>query len=112
MSIITIIEELIVRRITVIKSDAQVTGVQPEPTHTLPILDVDVTTLTLNDPRRWHYTGRVGDYGEREVIDLRTRRRGVNMNDCGFVPGAYICDDGRIGYDHPSDNPFWGCNWS
>lgn len=74
---------------------------------------VDPQTLTVSDDRRYQSTGRVGDYGERETVDVRTGRRGVYMDTMGmgFVPGAYVTDSGRVEYEHPWDNPLQGCRF-
>jgi len=71
-------------------------------------------SLTAGDGRRYQDTGRVGNYGEREAVDRRTGRRGAFVLESmggGFVPGARVRDDGRIEYEHPSDNPLQGCRW-
>ena len=75
--------------------------------------DVDPQALTVSDGRRYIESGRVGNYGEREAVDVRTGRRGVHFDTMGigFVPGARVRDDGRIEYDHPSDNPLQGGRW-
>ena len=76
-------------------------------------LPVDPQSLTVRDDRRYQYTGRVGDYGEREAIDVRTGKRGVEFQSMGmgFVAGARITDSGRVEFAHPSDNPLQGCRW-
>jgi hypothetical protein len=85
----------------------------PPPMPTVPPLDVEVLhQLTADDPRRYWYTGRVADGGEREAVDRRTRRRGVFLFMTGWTPGAYVCDDGRIEFEHPWDNPWQGMSWS
>ena len=75
--------------------------------------DVDPQSLTVSDARRYQYTGRVGDYGEREAIDVRTGKRGVEFQSMGigFVAGATVDDSGRVRFAHPSDNPLQGCRW-
>jgi hypothetical protein len=72
----------------------------------------DPRTLSLNDPRRFRPTGTIDDYGQREMVDQRTGRRGVMMDWCGWTPGAYVTPDGRIEFEHPSDNPLQGCSWT
>lgn len=119
MSIITVIEELVVRRRTVTIGTSDVLALltvelvasEITPAHFPP--EPEAAGYTLSDPRRWRYTGKVDDYGALEVVDRRTGRRGVMFNDfgCGFNPGAYVCRDGRVGFDHPGDNPFAGCDW-
>lgn len=69
-------------------------------------------TLRASDQRRYRATGRVDDFGQPEMVDLRTGRRGVMMDWCGWTPGAYVCADGRVEFDHPWDNPLQGCSWS
>ena len=75
--------------------------------------ELDTQALARSDARRYEYTGRVGDYGEREAYDQRTGRRGVEFQSMGigFVPGAYITQSGRVEFEHPSDNPLQGCRW-
>lgn len=76
--------------------------------------DFEPQSLTVSDPRRYRDTGRVGDYGERETVDVRTGKRGVIMLESmggGFVAGARITDSGRVEFAHPSDNPLQGCRW-
>lgn len=74
---------------------------------------VDPQTLTVSDSRRYQPTGRVSDYGQEEMIDIRTGRRGVYHNSMGmgFVRGAYITDSGNVEYEHPWDNPLQGCRF-
>ena len=76
--------------------------------------DVDPQSLTVSDGRRYRDTGRVGNYGERESIDVRTGKRGVFVYESmggGFVAGARITDSGNVEFAHPSDNPLQGCRW-
>lgn len=76
--------------------------------------DVDPQSLTVSDGRRYRDTGRVGNYGERESIDVRTGKRGVFVYKSmggGFVAGACITDSGNVEFAHPSDNPLQGCRW-
>lgn len=76
--------------------------------------DVDPQSLTHNDSRRYIESGRVGDYGEREACDVRTGRKGVFMMESigvGFVPGARITESGAVEFEHPWDNPFYGCRF-
>lgn len=68
-------------------------------------LTPDPCTLTLNDPRRFSATGNVDDYGQREMVDRRTGRRGVMMDWCGWTPGAYVTPEGGIDFENPWDNP-------
>lgn len=74
---------------------------------------VDPQTLTVSDDRRYRPTGRVSDYGEQEMTDVRTGRRGVYMDamGMGFVRGAYVTDNGSVEYEHPWDNPLQGCRF-
>ena len=74
---------------------------------------VDPQTLTVSDSRRYQPTGRVSDYGEQEMTDVRTGRRGVYMGTMGmgFVRGAYVTDSGNVEYEHPWDNPLQGCRF-
>lgn len=71
---------------------------------------VDPQRLPLDDPRRYRFTGPIGNHGEAEMVDVRTGRRGVyhTAMGMGFVPGSYIDSDGRVCYDHPSNNPLQG----
>lgn len=76
--------------------------------------DVDPQSLARSDNRRYIESGRVGNYGEREAVDTRTGRRGSFMLEsmgCGFVPGARITESGSIEFEHPWDNPFYGCRF-
>ena len=75
---------------------------------------VDPQSLTVSDARRYQDTGRVGNYGERESVDVRTGRRGVVMLESmgvGFVPGATVDASGNVHFARPQDNPFFGCRW-
>ena len=76
--------------------------------------DGDPQALTVSDGRRYIESGRVGNYGERESIDVRTGKRGVFVYESmggGFVAGARITDSGNVEFAHPSDNPLQGCRW-
>lgn len=75
--------------------------------------EVDPQTLAVSDSRRYQPTGRVGNYGEQETLDIRTGRRGVYQSamGMGFVRGAYITDSGSVEYEHPWDNPLQGCRF-
>ena len=74
---------------------------------------VDPQSLTASDARRYQDTGRMGNYGEREAVDVRTGKRGVEFQGMGigFVPGAYVTESGRVEFEHPWDNPLQGCRW-
>lgn len=81
--------------------------------YVMPAAAVDPQTLTVSDGRRYQPTGRVSDYGQEEMIDIRTGRRGVYHHSMGmgFVPGSYVTDSGRVEYEHPWDNPLQGCRF-
>lgn len=74
---------------------------------------VDPQRLTRDDPRRYRSTGPIGNYGEEEMVDVRTGRRGVyhNAMGMGFVPGSYVDSNGNVQYEHPWNNPLQGCRW-
>ena len=75
---------------------------------------VDPQSLTVSDGRRYQDTGRVGNYGERDAIDVRTGKRGVFVYESmggGFVAGVRITDSGNVEFAPPSDNPLQGCRW-
>lgn len=69
---------------------------------------VDASNLQVGDKRRYKLGSGVGDYGEREAVDLRRNVRGIMMDGVGFVEGGYVCPDGRVEFEHPSQNPYWG----
>lgn len=72
------------------------------------VSDEQLARMRVGDPQRYVFTRRVGDYGEREAVDLRTQQRGVMMDGIGFVEGGYVRADGRVEFDHPWQNPYHG----
>lgn len=72
------------------------------------VSDEQLHQMQINNPQRYEFTRRVGNYGEREAVDLRTGERGVVIEGIGFVDGGYVRSDGRVEFDHPWQNPYHG----
>ncbi len=87
---------------------ATATGMEATGTVDYQEAPVDASNLQVGDKRRYKLGSGVGDYGEREAVDLRRNVRGIMMDGIGFVEGGYVRPDGRVEFEHPSQNPYWG----
>jgi len=90
---------------------ATVLGITPEELRTKarPVTGNADAFESRAEAGRYRPTGRVSETDDPECIDTHTGRRGIMHSwVAGFVPGAYVRDDGRIDSDHPHDNPLYG----